>query len=82
MAGLHLPLVGLCAAFVAFALWVSGVSWRALDAVVLALFAAGASAASVGYARAAPGGARRLAVIAIGVNGFGALLVLLLYGVG
>ena len=83
MAGMGLPLGGLCAAFLAFALWVSGISWRALDGVVLALFAAGASASSVGYARAQPGGARRLGVVAIGVNGFGlVLLLLLIYGAG
>ena len=76
-----LPLTGLAAPFAALALWVSGAPWRALDGLVGALFLVGLAASAGGYALgAAP--ARRLAVIGVGVNGFGVAMLAILYGAG
>jgi hypothetical protein len=77
-----LPPAGLGAAFVALALWVSGVPWRALDGVVLALFALGLALSAGGYVLAASARAKRLAVIGVGVNGFGVAMLVILYGAG
>ncbi|HZS40203.1 MAG TPA: hypothetical protein VFF06_25405 [Polyangia bacterium] len=79
---LALPLAGLGAAFTALALWVSGVPWRALDALVLGLFAVGLLLSAGGYVLGAAARARQLAVVGIGVNGFGVAMLVILYGAG
>ncbi len=77
-----LPTVGLVVGFAAFAVWVAGVPIRALDALVLALFAIGLACGGAGYALQRAPGARRAAVVAIGVNGFGLAFLAILWGAG
>jgi hypothetical protein len=53
-----------------------------VDAVTFAAFVAGLAVSIVGYARGSSTAARRLAVLGIGCNALGFLLVMLPYAVG
>jgi hypothetical protein len=73
---------GLAAAFVAFALWVSGLGWRWLDAGVAVGFALGLGASLAAALAGRARESRRLAIAAAGVNAFGLLLAALVYTAG
>jgi hypothetical protein len=77
-----IPLAGVGAAFVALLLWVSTVGWRVLDAVVLGLFVVGLALSLVGYFAGGDATTRRIGVAGIGANGFGAVLLGILYAAG
>jgi hypothetical protein len=79
---LGLPLAGILAAFTALTLWVSGVPWRALDGLVLALFGAGLLLSAGGYVTGGAPAARRAAVVGLGLNGFGVAMLAILYAAG
>ena len=74
---LALPVFSLASAFVALALWLSGLSFKMLDGAVASVYACGMTVSSFAYLRARPPAVRRLSVVAIGLNGFGLLLLFL-----
>jgi hypothetical protein len=76
------PLGGLALSFCALLLWVSGVQLGWLDALVLALFAAGAGLSSAGYFAGQDLQTKRLGVIGIGLGGLGAVMLAILYLAG
>ena len=80
--GVGVPAGGLAAGVAALALWVSALSLRWLDGLVALLFAAGLALALVSYLRGADDRTRRLGIVALGWNGFGLVLLLVLYAAG
>lgn len=80
--GVGVPLGGMALAFAALLLWVAGVPLSWLDALVLALFAAGLALSVVAYLRGRDLVVRRLGVVGIGCNAFGVVLLAILYAAG
>jgi hypothetical protein len=76
------PVAGMGVAFVALLLWVSSVAWQRLDAVVLVLFLLGVALSLSGYLFGRDAAVKRLGVIALGANAFGAILLALVYAAG
>jgi hypothetical protein len=73
------PIAGMAAAFVALLLWVSSLGWQRLDLLVLFLFVVGAGLSTTGCLTGRDYGTRRLGVVGLGANAFGAILLLLVY---
>jgi hypothetical protein len=80
--GLGAPLGGLAIAVVAFALWLSALPLRWLDALVVVAFIVGLALSVGGFLRGRDTSTRRLAVVGIGCNSLGLLIVALLYATG
>jgi len=79
---LGVPLIGVGVAFVALLLWVSAVGWPALDSVVLGLFVAGMVLSLAGYFFGTDATTRRLAVVGVGANATGLVLLAVVYAAG
>jgi hypothetical protein len=80
--GVGVPLGGMAVAFTALLLWVSGLQLTWLDALVLAMFALGLGLSLVAYLRGRDLVVRRLGVVGIGCNGFGVVMLAILYAAG
>jgi hypothetical protein len=76
------PIGGLTAAFLGLLLWVSSLPLAALDGLVLGVFVCGLALSGVAVAYGRDAATRQLGVVGIGCNGFGALLVAVLYTAG
>jgi hypothetical protein len=81
-AGTVASVCGLVLGIVALALCTWVTTWRRLDAIALGLFTVGLLLSIVGYSRGDTLRTRHLAVVGIGCNVIGFVLVLLPYGVG
>jgi hypothetical protein len=79
---LGVPLIGVGVAFVALLLWLSPLSWRALDTVVLVLFAVGLVLSLAGYFFGADATTRRLGVVGVGANAVGLVILAVVYAGG
>jgi hypothetical protein len=73
---------GLVLGVAALMLWAWATTFRWLDALALLLFSLGLVLSIAGYARGAHPRARRVAVVGIGCNAIGFLIVLLPYVLG
>jgi len=80
--GIAAPAGGLTAGVAALVLWVSAITMRWLDGVVVLLFALGLALAIASYLRGTNARTRRLGVVAIGWNAFGLAALLVLYAAG
>jgi hypothetical protein len=79
---LGVPLIGVGVAFLALLLWVSALGWRALDTVVLVLFAVGLVLSLAGYVFGADATTRRLGVVGVGANAIGLVMSAVVYARG
>ncbi|MCU1281777.1 MAG: hypothetical protein JWM53_5323 [bacterium] len=80
--GIGVPVAGLISGIAAFALWVSAIAMRRLDAIVVVLFVTGLALALAGYFRGDDDRTRRLGVVAIGWNAFGLATLAIVYAAG
>jgi hypothetical protein len=74
-----LPLIGILLGIAALCLWVAPIALSVLDAVVLSLFGLGLVLSLLGYVLGPTVTVRRAAVVGIGLNGVGAIVLGLLY---
>jgi hypothetical protein len=77
--GIVFPLGGLASGVLALALWLSALSLRWLDAVVAVLFALGLGLSIVGYSRGRDLPTRRFAIVGVGCNALGLVVLSVLY---
>jgi hypothetical protein len=78
MRGYALAIGALLAFFVALGLWVSGLAFRRVDALVAGVFGLGTALALGGYLGVATHQARRIAVVALGLNAAALILLLVI----
>jgi hypothetical protein len=80
--GIGVPLGGLASGVLALALWLSALSLRWLDALVAGLFAIGLGLSILGYVRGHDLPTRRFAIVGVGCNALGLVVLALLYASG